>query len=257
MCPAEKKNVHKQGNKGTTTRTYQCICSHSKKILHVGEGYPGTFNDMRCVKKDPVIMSLFKRLWDVNGTFKYKHLRNVEWTTDKFDLITGVVSQEKQTGTYLIVDGGYMKTDCMISPLPVTLDIEHQAWTTMLESTRKDIECTFGILKKRFTILTSGIRFFDTEKADKVFLVCCILHNMNHECNGWDDDFVWVEEGEEVPEEDEEFVRTPAVDDDGVCYDIDATEYSARLTALVGHYHVFHKTWIDANRDFYGGVVFH
>ena len=42
---------------------------------------------------------------------------------------------------------------------------------------RKDVECTFGIMKGRFRILKSGIRLGGFEAADKVFLTCCALHN--------------------------------------------------------------------------------
>jgi len=48
----------------------------------------------------------------------------------------------------------------------------------MLESLRKDVECTFGILKGRFRILKTAVRLHRAIDIDKVFLTCCILHNM-------------------------------------------------------------------------------
>ena len=43
---------------------------------------------------------------------------------------------------------------------------------------RKDVECTFGILNGQWRILKSGIRLAGAvEKADKIFLTCCALHN--------------------------------------------------------------------------------
>jgi hypothetical protein len=47
-----------------------------------------------------------------------------------------------------------------------------------LESIRKDVECTFGILKKWWKILEYGIRFDNIEVVERVFIVCSILHNM-------------------------------------------------------------------------------
>ena len=35
----------------------------------------------------------------------------------------------------------------------------------------------FGILKKRWRILDFGIRYKQMKKIEKVFTVCCILHN--------------------------------------------------------------------------------
>ncbi len=42
---------------------------------------------------------------------------------------------------------------------------------------RKDIECTFGILKGRWRILKSGVGISGVENIDKVWFTCCALHN--------------------------------------------------------------------------------
>ncbi len=46
-----------------------------------------------------------------------------------------------------------------------------------IESIHKDVECVFGILKKRWKILDYGIRFRDISVDEEIFVVCCILHN--------------------------------------------------------------------------------
>ena len=51
-------------------------------------------------------------------------------------------------------------------------------FSSNLESVCKDVECVFVILKKRWKILEFGIRFRDIKIMEKVFVVCCILHNM-------------------------------------------------------------------------------
>jgi hypothetical protein len=51
-------------------------------------------------------------------------------------------------------------------------------FNTNLESIRKDVECTFGILKKRWRILDYGLQYRNMHKCEKLFWVCCILHNM-------------------------------------------------------------------------------
>ena len=43
---------------------------------------------------------------------------------------------------------------------------------------RKDVECTFGILKGRFSILRYGLRFAKVQHCDQTWLTCCALHNM-------------------------------------------------------------------------------
>ena len=44
-------------------------------------------------------------------------------------------------------------------------------------SVREDVECVFGILKKRWKILDYGICFRDINVVEKVFVVCCMVHN--------------------------------------------------------------------------------
>ena len=51
-------------------------------------------------------------------------------------------------------------------------------FSSNLESVRKDVECLFGILKKRWKILEYGIHFPDIKVCKKLFFVCSILHNM-------------------------------------------------------------------------------
>lgn len=43
---------------------------------------------------------------------------------------------------------------------------------------RKDVECTFGILKGRFRILKTGIRLQSFQAVDDIWFTCCALHNL-------------------------------------------------------------------------------
>ena len=47
-----------------------------------------------------------------------------------------------------------------------------------MESVRKDVECTFGILKIRFQILKNGIEYHHEDTVEQIFKTSCILHNM-------------------------------------------------------------------------------
>jgi hypothetical protein len=51
-------------------------------------------------------------------------------------------------------------------------------WSGLIESLRKDVECLFGILKKRFMFLKHAVRFHNIEPISDIFRTCCILHNM-------------------------------------------------------------------------------
>ena len=42
---------------------------------------------------------------------------------------------------------------------------------------RKDVECTFGILKGRSSVLRTRLQLQDIIKCDEIWLTCCALHN--------------------------------------------------------------------------------
>jgi hypothetical protein len=70
-----------------------------------------------------------------------------------------------------------------------------------MESMRKDVECTFGILKKHWTILSKGVQQAkDISTADEVWKTCCAFHNMLLEVDGydkmWQDDVSTSEHGD-------------------------------------------------------------
>jgi hypothetical protein len=46
-----------------------------------------------------------------------------------------------------------------------------------LESVRKDVECTFGIIKKRWRVLNNGLLYRKIGICEKIFVTCCCLHN--------------------------------------------------------------------------------
>ena len=46
-----------------------------------------------------------------------------------------------------------------------------------MESLRKDVECTFGIIKCRWRVLKTGIRLHGLLNIDRIWLTCLALHN--------------------------------------------------------------------------------
>jgi hypothetical protein len=59
-----------------------------------------------------------------------------------------------------------------------------QRFSDWLELLRKDVECTFGILKGRGRVLKTGICCHNTEVADNMWMTCCALHNLLLDVDG-------------------------------------------------------------------------
>jgi len=89
----------------------------------------------------------------------------------------GQVVKVKYKGVWLLVDNGYMNWGVTIPPMKNTDTRAQWQFSKWLESMRKDVECTFGIMKGRWRILKMGIRLHGTPKADKTWKTCCALHN--------------------------------------------------------------------------------
>ncbi|KAI2498508.1 Plant transposon protein [Fragilaria crotonensis] len=94
-------------------------------------------------------------------------------------------------GAYVIVDNGYLRWPTTIPPMKDTCNRSELRFSQWLEALRKDVECTFGILKGRWRILKTGIRVHNTEASDNIWMTCCALHNHLLDVDGlshkWDD----------------------------------------------------------------------
>ena len=97
-------------------------------------------------------------------------------------------------GALLIADGGYLQLGCMMDPSHLLHSTEQTRWSELLESIRKDVECTFGILKIRFRILLHPPELHSFEDIPNVFIRRSISHKMilaydrehHRECQLWE-----------------------------------------------------------------------
>ena len=85
------------------------------------------------------------------------------------ELQDGTIVEVTCKGSWLLRDNCYLKWPILIPPLKLSTNHKEIRFSEWLESMRKDVECTFGILKQRFRILKSGIRVHSMEVADDVF----------------------------------------------------------------------------------------
>ena len=152
-----------------TTRTYNLTVNHKRRILHSTRGHPGRWNDKTLVRFDHFMEQLR------NGSFN---------DTMSFDLFKATDEKVRMNGAYVIVDNGYLDWSVTVPPTKNSSFRAEIRFSQWLESLRKDVECTFGILKGRWRILKTGIRLHNTAAADNVWLTCCALHNLLLDVDG-------------------------------------------------------------------------
>ena len=93
-------------------------------------------------------------------------------------------------GKYLICDGGYLRWPCLVCAVDDKSDPALVALGSVIPAVRKDVECVFGSLKKRFKWLKCWSSLKSQKKIDNVFITCCILHNMLLDHDGYLDEDV-------------------------------------------------------------------
>jgi hypothetical protein len=146
------------------------------------------------------------------------------------------------TGVYSICDGGYHKWVSLIASQKNPTSRREKIYTKRQESARKRIECLFGILKKRWRILTNGLTHEGLVTCDNLMRTACIMHNMLLECDGLDDigrfaddweqyhlNEVEIHQPREMPEIG--YIDTPVMADLG---------YDAKRALLVEHMEAMH-----------------
>jgi hypothetical protein len=122
-----------KGKAGYPTLAFKCITNFNCRIIGIYGPNFGTWNDKEIVKVDPNVHRI------QTGWFK-----DVWW---KYYTAEGRVKEDQ--GAYLICNNGYHRWPTLICPYTNACNATLEGYfSTNLESVRKDVECTFGILKK-------------------------------------------------------------------------------------------------------------
>ena len=79
------------------------------------------------------------------------------------------ILSQSSISLYVICDNGYLRWSCTVPPFSVANERDQLRWSAWVESMRKDVECTFGILKGRWRILKAGVRIHGVEQVDQIW----------------------------------------------------------------------------------------
>ena len=196
------------GDKGSGL-LFNVVVDHSKRVLFVQDPVYATINDKISVKYNDLVNSLIAGEILPNITYK---IRTGDEENDFILLST----------CYLIADGGYINIAQIISGFGSceTNRVKYK-FTDWVASVRKDVECFFGILKKRFRWFKVPSLLRNIEDIRDVFKTACIIHNMILSYDGldklWENDANW-KPLDTISEEDVDIEDTNAEDDENTNY---------------------------------------
>jgi Plant transposon protein len=173
-CPYARWNQHKGPKLSMPCRSYNIVVNHRRQIISSTQGHPSRWNDKTITLHDEFIQLIStKRLLNDNIFYLLKN-------------VNGTIIRTKCKSCWLLCDNGYPFWPCLIPPLKDPIRYPEFRFSEWIESMRKDVECTFGIMKGRFRVLKTGIRIHGVEVTDSIWLTCCALHNLFLEHDGLD-----------------------------------------------------------------------
>ena len=161
-APSSQNHIY-VGKEGFPTLAFVVAFLHSREVIHVDEAVGGAMNDKTQahhsvifdqLRSGTICPDLVYYLYDENG-------QKVAWK-----------------GVYAIVDNGFHQWRCLQAPLKHACGTEAALWSKRLESVRKDSECGFGTLKKRFRVLRLPFLCNTRKRIDDTFRACAALHNL-------------------------------------------------------------------------------
>uniref|UniRef100_A0A2N9GZ47 DDE Tnp4 domain-containing protein n=1 Tax=Fagus sylvatica TaxID=28930 RepID=A0A2N9GZ47_FAGSY len=106
---------------------------------------------------------------------------------------------------YYLADGIYPQWSTFVKTISAPLEAKKKHFARVQEACRKDVECAFGILQARFSIVRGPACFWDEATLNDIMKACIILHNMiiedERDPNGvqQDDDYEQVPESIPIP----------------------------------------------------------
>ena len=166
-CPWKLKQLC-TGKEGYPTLAWNVGVDRNKIVTYVPMDSPhwGARNDKTQAMLDDLCQTL-------------KDGRNPLLANYEFTLRSGPAgASQRHKGVYAITDGGYHQWRCLMSGNSYSTDLWLGRLSKRLESVRKDPECKFGALKKRFACLDIGMRWRKVHQHHNVFVVCCMIDNM-------------------------------------------------------------------------------
>jgi hypothetical protein len=137
MCLSDWSKMY-VGKQGYPTISFNFVVDSNVRCQSISDPFPDARNEKTMVRFDPFIKML-----QCDPRFSQQ-----PWNLNSHATEKTVVSTRR--GLYMMCDGGYHKWSETISGVNIARDEKFAAFSVHLQSHRKDVECFFGRLKKRF-----------------------------------------------------------------------------------------------------------
>jgi hypothetical protein len=157
----------------------EAIASYDRWIWHAFFGLPGSHNDINVLEHSSVFTELAQgRAPPVNYS----------------------INGHDYTMRYYLADGIYPQWSTFVKTISAPVEAKKKHFARIQEACRKDVECAFGILQARFSIVREPARFWDEATLNDIMKACIILYNMIIEDERDSNEVQQDDDYEQVPE---------------------------------------------------------
>jgi Plant transposon protein len=157
-CPVAWQGQY-QGKDGSPSIILEAVADYSTWIWHNRFGFPGTHNDINVWEQSSLLRSF------IDGTFALLD----------FNFVVG---NKAFNQLWVMADGIYPDLSRFVKTMSVPITKVQKLYSKWQESCRKSVERAFGILRRKFQILSRPIELFFVEDIRNVVDTCIILHSM-------------------------------------------------------------------------------
>ncbi|WVZ48958.1 hypothetical protein U9M48_000343 [Paspalum notatum var. saurae] len=158
-CPSGWAGQY-SGHEKKPTLILEAVAGYDRWIWHCFFGLPGSLNDINVLHRSPLFDDL------VSG---------------KAPQVDFTVNGNTYNMGYYLGDGIYPEWATIVKGLNLPRGDKQKFFTQKVAQYRKDVECAFGILQKKFAIVKGPSRNWNEEEMKYIMETCVILHNMTIE----------------------------------------------------------------------------
>jgi Plant transposon protein len=158
-CPVAWQGAYTSGKEGHPTLVLEAMADHNLFVWHASFGWAGTLNDIN--------------IWE--GSALHKGFLDGTWS-ERVDFPFTINGQDF-TKLFVLVDGIYPELARFAKPLAEPVGAHQHAYSSWQESSRKDIERTFGVIQRKFHITVKHMEQWYREDIEDIVIACVMLHN--------------------------------------------------------------------------------
>jgi hypothetical protein len=177
-CPTAWKGQY-TGHSREPTLILEAIASYDRWIWHAFFGLPGSHNDINVLEHSSVFTELAQ---------------------GRAPPVNYLINGHDYTMGYYLADGIYPQWSTFVKTISAPIEAKKKHFARVQEACRKDVECAFGILQARFSIVRGPARFWDQATLNDIMKACIILHNMIIEDERDSNEVQEDDDYEQVPE---------------------------------------------------------